>query len=203
MEVSDPARDQTGYFTYKDYRSWPEEERWELIDGIAYNMSAAPMIRHQFKLQKLHLEFATFFKGKPCTVMLAPVDIVLPRLGQSDEEADNVVEPDLFVVCDRSKIEERFVRGAPDLVVEILSPSTSKKDLKEKFELYERSGVREYWVVEPKACWMHRYVREEGGRYGPALVREKGDGGGPFASLIFTGFSIDIDDLFGEPFAEP
>jgi Uma2 family endonuclease len=199
MEVADPARDQTGFFTYKDYRSWPDQERWELIDGIAYNMSAAPMTRHQFKLQKLHLEFAAFFKGRPCTVMLAPVDVLLPRLGQSDDEADNVVEPDLLVICDRSKIEERFVRGAPDLVVEILSPSTSKKDLKEKFELYERSGVREYWVIEPKASWMHRYVREATGRFGNPLVRERGDGRGALVSGIFEGLDIDIEEFFAEP----
>lgn len=196
--MADPARDLTGYFTYKDYRSWPEEERWELIDGIAYNMSAAPMIRHQVRLQALFAEVQAFLKGKPCIVLIAPVDVLLPRLGQADDEVDNVVEPDLLVVCDRSKIGERYLRGAPDFVVEVLSPSTSKKDMKEKFDLYEVSGVREYWIIEPKAAWMHQYLRSEGGRFAGPLVREKGDGKGALAAKVLEGFLLDVDALFGD-----
>lgn len=198
MKVADPARDLTGYFTYKDYRSWPEEERWELIDGIAYNMSAAPMIRHQVRLQALFAEVQAFLKGKPCTVLIAPVDVLLPRLGQADDEVDNVVEPDLLVVCDRTKIGERYLRGAPDFVVEVLSPSTSKKDMKEKFDLYEVSGVREYWIIEPKAAWMHQYLRNENGRFTGPLVREKGDGKGALAAKVLEGFLLDVDALFGD-----
>ena len=194
--MGEPAIDRSGRFTYRDYRSWPEEERWELIDGVAYDMSAAPMIRHQGLASEFAFQVASFLKGKPCRHFIAPVDVLLPRPGQEDDDADCVVEPDIVVVCDRSKILERYIRGAPDLVVEILSPSTSKKDLHEKYALYERSGVREYWVVEPRAEWINRYVRGVDGVFGPALVWERGQG--PVASTVLEGFSLDAEALFAD-----
>jgi Uma2 family endonuclease len=194
--MSDPAIDRSGRFTYRDYKAWPDDERWELIDGIAYDMCAAPMIRHQELSGELFLQFGAFLKGKPCRFFPAPVDVLLPGPGQADDEADCVVEPDLVVVCDRSKIGERYIRGAPDLVVEILSPSTSKKDLHEKFSLYERVGVREYWAIEPKAEWIHRYVRGADGLYGPALVWERGHGS--IASTVLDGFALDAEAMFAE-----
>jgi Uma2 family endonuclease len=194
--VSDPAIDLSGRYTYGDYRKWPGEERWELIDGVAYDMCAAPMIRHQDLAGMLFADLYALLKSKPCRVFIAPVDVLLPRPGQPDDEVDNVVEPDLVVVCDPAKIGERFIRGAPDLIVEILSPSTSKKDINEKFNLYERSGVREYWVIEPKAAWLNRFALNEKGAYGPALVRSKGDGLGLAPSTVLEDFSIDIEELF-------
>ena len=135
-------------------------------------------------------------EGKTCTALIAPVDVLLPRPGQSDDETDNVVEPDIIVVCDPLKIGERYVRGAPDFVVEILSPSTTKKDMKEKFELYERSGVREYWVIEPKAAWLNRFALGADGSYGKALVRSRGDALGSAPSMVLEGFFIDVEALF-------
>jgi len=196
--MSDPAIDRSGRFTYRDYKTWPDEERWELIDGIAYDMSAAPMIRHQGLSGELLRQFATFLKGRPCRVFAAPIDVLLPRPGQDDDEADCMVEPDLVVVCDRSKIGERYIRGAPDLVVEILSPSTTKKDLNEKFGLYERVGVREYWVVEPKAEWLSRYVLDAKGRFGEPLAWERDRGPAALPSTALEGFAIDPEALFAE-----
>lgn len=128
-------------FTYAEYCKWDDEQRWELIDGVPYNVTPAPSTRHQLLLGNLSREIMTALKGKRCQAFVAPTDVVF------DEH--NVVQPDLLVVCDRSKITEPNIQGAPDLVVEILSPSTSRKDRREKRALYERFGVKEYLVVDP------------------------------------------------------
>jgi Uma2 family endonuclease len=134
-------------FTYGDYRTWPDEERWELIDGVAYDMSPAPGFRHQSVSSELVIQFGTHLRNSPCRVLAAPFDVRLPQSDEADDDIDTVVQPDLVVVCDRNKLDEKGCRGAPDLVIEILSPHTAHKDLNEKFLLYERSGVKEYWIV--------------------------------------------------------
>lgn len=197
--MAEPAKALSGTFTYGDYRSWPDGERWELIDGVAYDMSPAPLLKHQRISLRLGSKLQNFLEDKPCELFYAPVDILFPRLGRSDDEADTVVQPDIVVVCDPAKTENgKYVRGAPDLAVEILSPSTSKKDLNEKFRLYERESVREYWIFEPRAAWLHRYVLGADGRYGEALVREKGDGLGIASSAVLAGFSFDPDSIFSD-----
>lgn len=150
-------------FTYRHYKTWPDSERWELIEGHAWAMSPAPMTRHQEMQARLITEIRLFLRGKPCKAYDAPFDVLLPQMDESEDDVDTVVQPDLSVFCDRTKITERGARGAPDLVMEILSPSTSKKDLNDKFRLYEKHGVREYWVIDPAAChlspgcpgWLH------------------------------------------------
>jgi Uma2 family endonuclease len=141
-------------FTYNDYKSWPDDERWEIFDGEAYAMTPAQSLRHQKILGNLHLRLAGFFFGKTCTVFLAPTDVVL--------DETNVVQPDLLVVCDRNKMTDANIMGAPDLVVEVLSPSTSLKDKREKKGLYERFGVREYLLVYPEDAIVERYTLAEG-----------------------------------------
>lgn len=142
-------RDLNARFTYKDYRTWSDNERWELIDGVPYNMTPAPSTKHQEILGELYQLFAAYLKGKPCKAYLSPFDVRLPSANEQDEDISSVVQPDLTVVCDPSKIDEHGCKGAPDLVIEILSPATMKKDLGEKLRLYERAGVLEYWVVHP------------------------------------------------------
>ena len=137
------------YFTYGDYRTWPDNERWELIDGVAYDMSPAPGFRHQMVSSELVAQLVTHLRNSSCRVLAAPFDIRLPRGHETDDEIDTVVQPDIVVVCDRKKLDDKGCKGAPDLVIEILSPSTSSKDLHEKFRLYERVGVKEYWIVHP------------------------------------------------------
>jgi Uma2 family endonuclease len=139
-------------FTYADYQTWPDDERWEIIAGVAYAMTPAPSIRHQNVSGNIFTMFKDFFRGNPCKPFYAPVDVVF------DEE--NVVQPDLLVVCDKSKITEANIRGVPDLVVEILSPSTSLKDKREKKDLYERFGVREYLLIYPEDAFVERYSLE-------------------------------------------
>jgi Uma2 family endonuclease len=148
-------------FTYAEYVTWDDNQRWELIDGVPYNMTPAPKTRHQQISGKLFSRLARYFDGKTCTPFYAPTDVVFDDF--------NVVQPDLLVVCDRSKITEANIQGAPDLIVEILSPATSRKDRREKKALYERSGVREYILVDPANEVVERYALENG-KYGAEEV---------------------------------
>ncbi len=148
-------------YTYNDYLSWADEERWEIIDGKAYNMSPAPKPKHQNVAGNFHIALKPALKGQ-CYTGIAPTDIVF------DEH--NVVQPDVFVVCDKSKITENNIQGAPDLIVEVISPSTELKDKKEKKALYERFGVKEYLLVHPEAEYVEKYILENG-KYGiPELL---------------------------------
>ena len=157
------------HFTYGDYRNWPDNERWELIDGVAYDMSPAPGFRHQMVSSELVAQLVTHLRNSSCRVLAAPFDIRLPRGHETDDEIDTVVQPDIVVVCDRKKLDDKGCKGAPDLVIEILSPSTSSKDLHEKFRLYERVSVREYWIVHPldRTVMVFRHDGESFGR--PAM----------------------------------
>ncbi len=141
-------------FTYADYQTWPDEERWEIIDGEAYSMTPAPSEKHQRISANIFSALTSLFKNKPCRTYYAPFDVVLDDF--------NVVQPDLLVVCDRDKITEANIQGAPDLVVEILSPSTKLKDKREKKALYERFGVREYLVVYPDDEMVEQYKLIDG-----------------------------------------
>lgn len=196
--MGDPALTPDERFTYRQYKTWPDSERWELIDGHAWNMSPAPRISHQELLGKLHLIIGNYLKGKPCKVFLAPFDVLFPQDDEPDDDVDTVVQPDLVVLCDRSKLQKHGSRGAPDLVVEILSPSTSKKDLNEKYRLYERSGVREYWVLDPAGESLQVYRRGEDGRFGEADVRERYADFSPIASEVIAGLSVDPGELFAD-----
>lgn len=150
-----PRGDKDGLFTYADYRSWPDDERWELIDGVAFSMSPAPTRRHQGILAELAAHFVVHFRSYPCSVYVAPFDVVLVDASRdaphrpADGGGDTVVQPDLVVVCDATKLTPQGCAGAPDLVLEILSPATAFKDMEYKLHLYERHGVREYWIVNP------------------------------------------------------
>jgi Uma2 family endonuclease len=152
-------------FTYQDYKNWPEDERWELINGTAWAMSPAPKRMHQTLCGQLYAQLDYFFAGKPCRPYIAPVDVFLPEGDEAWDETDDVVQPDILVVCDKSKLIEEGVRGAPDFVIEILSPSTALKDQSEKKILYEAHGVREYWVVNPNTMETFIYILKDG-KYG-------------------------------------
>ncbi len=183
-------------FTYGDYLTWPEEERWELINGEAYAMSPAPGTRHQEYSGKIFYQFYTYFEDKPCKVFYAPFDVRLPDYpDQADEEIETVVQPDLLVVCDPKKLDERGCRGAPDLVIEILSSSSAAKDLREKLLLYERQGVREYWVVHPMEKIVMVFLRDERGEFGKPLVYTSEEA---VSSKIFEGLTVDLKAVFAE-----
>lgn len=161
MEFKD--LDLTKHYTYADYVKWTFTEAVELIKGRVFKM-AAPLSNHQKTSGNLHRVFANYLHKKPCEVYCAPFDVRLPKpLSQrkSDKDIETVIQPDISVVCDRSKIDRRGCVGAPDLIVEILSKGTASKDVKDKFELYEESGVQEYWIasVEDETVLVYRLNR--------------------------------------------
>lgn len=145
------------HWTYKDYLEESGEDHWEIIDGKAYSMSPAPSATHQRILLALATKIQTELRGKPCEPFIAPFDVRLPKKNQDEDSVDNVVQPDLLVICDKTKIDERGCKGAPDFIIEILSNSTADRDHFEKLKLYEVSGVKEYWIVNPwsKAVLVH------------------------------------------------
>jgi Uma2 family endonuclease len=198
QNVADPARALDERFTYGDYRKWLEGERWELIEGLPYSMSPAPFTRHQRLSGRFFNRIVNYLEGKPCEAFYAPFDVLFPKGEEPDDEVDTVVQPDIIVICDPLKITERGARGAPDLVVEILSPWTSKKDLNEKFRLYEKSGVREYWVVDPGNKSVQVWRLGPDGRYDQGELRDAVGGFEPMASRVLEGFAVDPAELLGE-----
>lgn len=168
--MSLPRRDER-HHTYGEYLRWSEEARYELIDGVAYARAPSPSRRHQEVLGELFLQVGNALRGGPCRAFIAPFDVRLPRGAEPDEDVDTVVQPDLSVVCDAAKLDERGCRGAPDWIVEVLSPGSAGHDHIAKRAAYERAGVREYWLVHPVDRIVTVY-RLEGGRYGAPEVRE-------------------------------
>ncbi|MCU0288973.1 MAG: Uma2 family endonuclease [Acidobacteria bacterium] len=139
-------------FTYAQYITWPDQERWELIEGIPYDMSPDPSRYHQEISMNLAFEINKFLKenGKKCKVYAAPFDVRLPESGQTDAETMSVVQPDISVICSPGKLDDKGCKGAPDFIAEITSLATIKKDMKDKLLLYEKHGVPEYWVIQPE-----------------------------------------------------
>lgn len=150
-------------FTYADYLNWPEEESWEIIDGVPYNMSPAPKVRHQAVSRNIEVILVSELRGigSRCEVFDAPTDVVLDEY--------NVVRPDLFVICDKTKITENNIQGVPDLVFEVASPATEIKDKREKKNLYERFGVKEYVIVYPDREYVERFLLTNG-KYGASEI---------------------------------
>lgn len=150
-EVKEPSMAYGKIYTYADYLTWTIKERIELIKGRVFKMSPAPAVKHQKVSRELSLQLGTFFKHTNCQMFTAPFDVRLTdkrKKSKKDEDITTVFQPDLCVICDENKLDERGCIGAPDLIIEILSPSNSSKEMKNKYELYEENGVKEYWVVD-------------------------------------------------------
>lgn len=191
-------------YTYSDYITWNDGKRYELIDGVAYEMDApprselidgipfilsAPTRRHQEILFELAVQLRNFLKGKPCKVYVAPFDIHFNADG-----ADNtVLQPDISIICDHSKLTDAGCNGAPDLAIEILSPSTTQRDRLVKLKVYEKYGVREYWIVEPENNAVTVYTLENG-RYFVNVHTEAGT----VPVNILDGCVIDLTEIFSE-----
>lgn len=150
-------------YSYADYLTWQFQEKLELIKGKIFKMSPAPSTTHQRISGRLHGRLFNFFEPHPCNLFAAPFDVRLLDKKKStlDKEIYTVVQPDLCVICDETKIDERGGIGAPDLVIEILSPGNSNKEMKYKFDLYEEAGVLEYWIVNPADKTVFIYVLKE------------------------------------------
>ena len=181
-------------FNYADYLNWPDDERWEIIEGEAYDMSPAPSREHQgisFRLTGMLYEF---LKDKQCEAFAAPFDV---RFAEGSEDADErietVVQPDLAVICDKSKLDKRGCLGAPDITVEILSPSTSYKDQTQKLLLYEKHGVEEYWIFNPDAKYAMIY-HLQGVKYGKPDYLTEHD---TLESKVLKGLKIALSEVWG------
>lgn len=184
-----------GRFTYGDYRRWPEKERWELLGGAAYAMSPAPGWNHQELVLEIVSLFRDWLKGKPCKAFISPVDVFLPEPGQVPDDVDavdTVVQPDAGIVCDPSKIIPRGVWGAPDLVLEILSPGTVLRDINQKRRIYEAAGVREYWLIDGRAEYGIIFYREGQGGFDQGANYKEDE---LLQSRLFTGLSVSLGEL--------
>lgn len=181
-------------YTYADYLEWPDDERVELIEGVPV-MMAPPQFIHQKVVMELSRQISNYLLDRPCLVLPAPFGVRLFEEAEDEPELiDTVVEPDITVICDRSKIDKQGYKGAPAWIIEVLSPSTGSHDRSVKYKLYERAGVGEYWLVDPESKVVQTFSLEEGlFRTGDYLV-----GGGTLRSATFPELTIDLDRAFAE-----
>jgi Uma2 family endonuclease len=180
------AKEQPRY-TYTDYLEWNEDERYEIIDGEAY-MQAAPSRIHQEISGNLYYALRSFLEGKPCKVYAAPFSVRL--FPMEDESDDTVVEPDITVVCDSAKLDDRGCKGPPDMAIEIVSPSTARHDRIVKFNKYREAGVQEYWIVDPEERAIFAYILKNG-EYTAAVYEDAAP------STVLPGCTIDLSSIFG------
>lgn len=181
-----------GHYTYADYLTWKFESMAEIIRGKVYRMTAAPGRLHQKLAAHLTTEFYQFLKGHPCQVYPAPFDVRLTLGAEKNEDIYTVVQPDLSVICDVKKLDDAGCIGPPDLIVEILSPGNNRKDVYLKYNIYEESGVKEYWVIHPHEQTLIINSLVEG-RYLPSRLLTSGD---IVESKILPGFTLDLSLLF-------
>jgi len=188
MHMGEPVRKEKRY-TFADYMTWTCEERYELIHGEPYLMSPGPTWRHQLISERISRRIGVFLEGKTCLLFYAPFDVRL----NPDTGDDTVVQPDISIICDRSKLDDHGCVGAPDLIIEILSPSTSRHDRLVKFNLYLHAKVREYWVVdlEDKSVSVHIL---DNGRYVTSVYGDTDR----LPVHTLPGCDIDLTDVFAE-----
>lgn len=184
-------------YNFADYLTWLDDKRRELINGIVHLMTPAPARKHQGISWNLEQKIGEAIKQKKqCRAYHAPFDVRLPKKNEkSDTEIHTVVQPDIIVICDLGKLDKKGCLGAPDLIIEILSPATAKKDLNDKFYLYQESGVREYWIVNPNDENVNVFLLDKKGKY--QLIGMYA-GNMRIKVNIFDDFEIAVEDIFKE-----
>lgn len=183
-------------YSYADYLTWMDEKRRELFDGFVKLMTPAPSRRHQEISFNLNRLFGNYLFYKNCKAYHAPSDVRLPKrkMGKSDEEIYTVVQPDIYVVCDLSKLDDKGCLGAPDLIIEIISHKSAKRDTKEKFEIYQEHGVLEYWIVNPNDENVTVFLLGDDGKYHFVGIYAGDD---KIPVNIFNGdFQVDLTEVF-------
>jgi len=180
-------------YSYADYLTWNDEGRWEIIDGVAYSL-ASPSDIHQDISRELLTEFNNYLRGKKCRVYQAPFDVSLTsdKL-EGDDKIYDVVQPDIIIVCDKEKISRKGCKGAPDIVIEILSPSTASKDCLRKRILYEKNKINQYWIIDPDEKEVFILKLTEHGLYGHSERYSKED---KIKVENFEGLEIDLKLIF-------
>ncbi len=188
-----PLPHENKIYTYADYLSWSEEEKAEILDGTPY-MQAAPSWQHQAVSVELTSQFNQYLKGKTCRVFAAPFDLCIAQSDEADEAIFNViVQPDLVVICDQTKLRKTGYFGVPELIIEITSPSTVRNDKLLKFNKYEQVGVKEYWIVEPENKLVSVFTLQENQRYGRPEIYTEND---RIKVSIFSELEIDLLPVF-------
>ncbi len=185
-------RDSQEAFSYADYQKWPADERFEIIDGVSYAMNA-PLRIHQKLSGEFFRQFANYLRGKPCEIYAAPFDVRFATRSKDETEIFNVVQPDISIICDQSKLDEKGCLGAPDMVIEILSQSSLSYDNIKKRALYEKMGVKEFWLVHPTDCLIMAYSLKNG-VYGKPEIFDRETGA---KSVLFADLEIDMVEVFG------
>jgi len=193
MQLSDLDFSKT--YSYADYLQWTFEDRLELIKGKIFKMTPAPASLHQRISWRLSGELYHYLKNRSCQAYSAPFDVRLPRKGEKDDKKIfTVVQPDVCIICDPSKVDTRGCTGAPDIVIEILSPGNNQKELRNKYEVYEEAGVNEYWIVSPQDKTFLKYTLTSNG-YQPSKLMTMGD---IITTPILPEFELSLDTVFAD-----
>ena len=185
--------DESLTYSYAHYLNWLFEERVELIKGKIFKMSPAPSRVHQEVYGEIFVAFYNFLKNKPCKVYGAPFDVRFPKESKADKDVFTVLQPDICVVCDLSKLDDKGCIGTPDIVVEVLSPGNTKKELLHKYKVYEEFGVKEYWVVSASDQNILIYTLDSDGKFQPSKIFTHSE---EIHSSVLPGFVLKIDDVF-------
>ena len=180
-------------YSYAHYLTWLFDERVELIKGQIFKMSPAPSRFHQKVSIKIASPLFEFLKNKACEVYIAPFDVRFPKGSKADEDIYTVLQPDICVICDQSKLDDRGCIGAPDIVVEILSPGNNKKELLNKYNVYQEFGVKEYWIISPGEKTFLKYTLDESGKYQPSKLFTLSE---VITSSVLPGFELNLDEVF-------
>ncbi len=191
-KVKEPSASYDGKYSYADYLTWQMDEMVEIIKGRLFKMTPAPSRIHQKVAAKLFYRLYGFLEGKPCEVYIAPFDVRLPVTTTNNEDVYTVVQPDICVICDKNKLDDAGCIGAPDLIVEILSPGNNKKELQNKYDVYKESGVKEYWIIHPNEQTLLIYSLKNGA-FVPSRLFASGN---MVHSNVIQGFSLDLEGFF-------
>ncbi|RYD72249.1 MAG: Uma2 family endonuclease [Sphingobacteriales bacterium] len=192
-QFSDIDASQT--YSYANYLNWLFEERVELIKGKIFKMSPAASRVHQEISRNIFNPLVNFLKKENCKVYSAPFDVRLPNGSKEDKDVFTVLQPDICVICDKSKLDYRGCIGAPDIVVEILSPGNNKKELLNKYQVYEEFGVKEYWVVSQSDQSILIYTLNDSGKFQPSKIFTLSE---KITSTVLPGFELLLDEVFDD-----
>ncbi|HEY1062281.1 MAG TPA: Uma2 family endonuclease [Daejeonella sp.] len=182
-------------YSYANYLTWFFDDRVELIKGKVSKMSPAPSTLHQEISANIFSGIYNHLNGKSCKVFYAPFDVRFPKESKADKDIHTVLQPDICVICDPKKIDAKGCIGAPDIVIEILSPGNNKMELLHKYDIYEEFGVKEYWVVSPGDKTLLKYTLDIEGRYQPSKLFTLSE---KVYSEVLPGFELDLDAVFGD-----